>query len=886
MVTATALPSAAASSRDLHHHLSVTMKKLPPSLSKDSRGKQSGSTFVGMSQRRGVILGAQGASSLAVVPRVGTRSATTRSILTSSSRRSLGAGPAEGRAGGAALGGLRPSMLVLDENGCDVTPRPLFTPEQGKASRGAGVGDAAGGPSGGGGGSATDMLSSYSFYQTAVHTASMAGQFTRSTFGSSLSVSAHSSLDSLTDEIAEPSVQNDYSSLAEVQNREEDGPQVLGEAELNRTVTLWLSETSTMEIMDMTSVSVSTQDSQAEAIRQRNQTYKQLCSSRVGNERYMERGAQTLNLQRKSKEVQCDRIVTADAGIFASTWDMHDTLSELEASKTATGKAESAGQPVSSTSLTASQRFAPGTAITASSMGTDSKRSLSSSTAQGSEIAPGLVPLLAEPSSAPPSDAVLGSPSFQRDLATMERVLVANLYQPQMAAYRQLPVLPDPDGVTEDEEGAPEEAKAIEGQERRPRGNVGMEVGPKTLHGSSAQIPAVVHGGGPFLQRLWAFSCGLTKGRNVSCLAWNRLNPDLLAVGYGEFGIRDQKEGLACGWSLKNPTWPDRVFHMESGVTCIDFSAANANLLAVGTLDGTVAVHNTRGGAEDVPSLTSSESGKHMGAVWQVQWVRFEQGGGGEDRGETLTSISADGRVTRWAVRKGLDCQDLMRLKRTGEGRTRRTAGVEGQRERKNEALIWRLACGTCVDFHPQDSNMYLAGTEEGFIHRCSCSYSEQHLHSYSAHQGPVYRVLWSPFEPEVFLSCSSDWSVRLWRVDLTAPVLTLQCGSQAVLDVAWSPHSPTLLAALTAEALHVWDLSSSTLDPVLVSPGRRGVHTTRVAFSRAPGHCLLVGDSDGHVTLYQLKGLLQTKKVGLSDVISTILTSQSEQTAAMGEMS
>jgi dynein intermediate chain 1 len=26
-----------------------------------------------------------------------------------------------------------------------------------------------------------------------------------------------------------------------------------------------------------------------------------------------------------------------------------------------------------------------------------------------------------------------------------------------------------------------------------------------------------------------------------------------------------------------------------------------------------------------------------------------------------------------------------------------------------------------------------------------------------------VYSVRWNPFHPRVFLSCSADWSVRLW---------------------------------------------------------------------------------------------------------------------------
>lgn len=55
------------------------------------------------------------------------------------------------------------------------------------------------------------------------------------------------------------------------------------------------------------------------------------------------------------------------------------------------------------------------------------------------------------------------------------------------------------------------------------------------------------------LERLWSFSCDLTKGLNVSSLAWNKANPDLLAVGYGHFGFKEQKKGLACCWSIKNP---------------------------------------------------------------------------------------------------------------------------------------------------------------------------------------------------------------------------------------------------------------------------------------------------------------------------------------------
>lgn len=47
-----------------------------------------------------------------------------------------------------------------------------------------------------------------------------------------------------------------------------------------------------------------------------------------------------------------------------------------------------------------------------------------------------------------------------------------------------------------------------------------------------------------------SFVCHLTEtDLLVLCLFWK----DLLAVGYGEFDTSEQKQGLVCCWSLKNP---------------------------------------------------------------------------------------------------------------------------------------------------------------------------------------------------------------------------------------------------------------------------------------------------------------------------------------------
>ena len=50
----------------------------------------------------------------------------------------------------------------------------------------------------------------------------------------------------------------------------------------------------------------------------------------------------------------------------------------------------------------------------------------------------------------------------------------------------------------------------------------------------------------------------------------------------------------------------------------------------------------------------SEASGKHTGPIWQLKWIEKERGSG-EERAEVLVSISTDGRVTQWSIRKGFE---------------------------------------------------------------------------------------------------------------------------------------------------------------------------------------------------------------------------------------
>jgi WD40 repeat protein len=81
--------------------------------------------------------------------------------------------------------------------------------------------------------------------------------------------------------------------------------------------------------------------------------------------------------------------------------------------------------------------------------------------------------------------------------------------------------------------------------------------------------------------------------------------------------------------------------------------------------------------------------------------------------------------------------------------------------------LIWIIqGCGTCFDFNKQQDYLFIVGTEEGKIHKCSKSYNNQFLDTFDAHHMAVYSVRWNTFHPKIFISCSADWTVKIWDVN------------------------------------------------------------------------------------------------------------------------
>uniref|UniRef100_A0A671TTQ8 Dynein axonemal intermediate chain 1 n=1 Tax=Sparus aurata TaxID=8175 RepID=A0A671TTQ8_SPAAU len=345
---------------------------------------------------------------------------------------------------------------------------------------------------------------------------------------------------------------------------------------------------------------------------------------------------------------------------------------------------------------------------------------------------------------------------------------------------------------------------------------------------------------------LWKFHYDKAKRLSVTALCWNKKYQDLFAVGMGSYDFSKQGRGMLVFYSLKKSAFPEYTYPTPSGVLCLDIHEQHSYLVAVGFYDGCVAVYNLQEEGLEPVYKSTAKTGKHTDPVWQVCWQNDDL-----DSNHNFYSVSSDGRVVSWTlVKNELVFTDIIRLSVNG-------AVSEGPEDAQQPSI----ASGTSFDFHKQIDYLFLVGTEEGKIHKCSKTYSSQFLETYVAHSMAVDAVKWNHFHPKVFISCSSDWTVKIWDHTINTPMFTFDLNA-AVGDVAWSPYSSTVFAAVTTDGtVHVFDLDINKYEAICqqLAVGKKKTKLTHIEFN--PIHpIIIVGDDRGYVTSLKLSPNLRKK--------------------------
>ena len=113
------------------------------------------------------------------------------------------------------------------------------------------------------------------------------------------------------------------------------------------------------------------------------------------------------------------------------------------------------------------------------------------------------------------------------------------------------------------------------------------------------------------------------------------------------------------------------------------------------------------------------------------------------------------------------------------------------------------------IDFSTKDPSVYFAATDDGTIHRCSTSYTEQYMDTYFGHHGPVYKVRCNPYNPDYFLTCSYDWTARLWNLNHNASKMIFSPPDlmDQINDIEWSPNTSTIFSLVANDGrVELWN--------------------------------------------------------------------------------
>ncbi|ROT69800.1 putative dynein intermediate chain 2, ciliary-like isoform X3 [Penaeus vannamei] len=333
---------------------------------------------------------------------------------------------------------------------------------------------------------------------------------------------------------------------------------------------------------------------------------------------------------------------------------------------------------------------------------------------------------------------------------------------------------------------------------------------------------------------LWKFSHDNSRNLVVSDISWSPVYPDLFAAAYTAGDIcGTDGAGMLCLFTLKNPACPERTLRSPCSVMCVGFHPTRGSMLAAGWSDGTVVVYNVESVDAIRAVASTAMNGKHILPVCKVKWVHTDPG---EDL--SLFSVAKDGRLTQWYF---------------GDSRLKSKDIFSFTQDFKSDKSSFE-GTGTCIDFRPDNESELLVGIDTGLVIQCSVSCSSHTFIRYPAHSAPVRDVGWNKYYYKIFISCSVDWSVKVWLQDTTTPLITLDMGG-SVAAASWSAFSSSVFVAVTDEGrIYVYDLHVRQSRPLCVQSvmQKRRVVMTSLSFNTYHP-IILIGGEKGHLISLKL---------------------------------
>ncbi|KAK8798669.1 hypothetical protein WA158_007754 [Blastocystis sp. Blastoise] len=355
-------------------------------------------------------------------------------------------------------------------------------------------------------------------------------------------------------------------------------------------------------------------------------------------------------------------------------------------------------------------------------------------------------------------------------------------------------------------------------------------------------------GGNEQLNILGSFYAdSICRKRAVTSIDWSPHHKELFLASYNQ-QLSDSEQwnslnnasadGCICIWNMNMPTRYESIFTSSSPVLCAAFHPYNSYLLYGGCYNGKLLMWDVRQKAIPINKSDIRKSG-HTHPIYSIGFT-------GPSSSCNIITASTDGTVCLWNPEQIIEPNYATPLTvATSEKSTTTTdVGV------------------TCLSVPDTDSSYFYVGSEDGKLHSVQIGGNKASItNSVPLHTTPILSMSSHPNKTnqlkvlgDLLLTCSMDWTVKLWRPSCgMEPLYTFETSRNYVYGVHWSPSHPSLFASSTGNGnVELWNIADSVEHPVTTKKvSERAINCIKF---NENGRKIACGDSAGYIHLLDVK--------------------------------
>ncbi|SBT80819.1 WD repeat-containing protein, putative [Plasmodium malariae] len=301
----------------------------------------------------------------------------------------------------------------------------------------------------------------------------------------------------------------------------------------------------------------------------------------------------------------------------------------------------------------------------------------------------------------------------------------------------------------------------------------------------------------------------------VTSIDTNKFYQDYITASYSntlDIGSFQNSKGNIAIFSFLNPTYPLKLYNLNTSVMKIKYSNINPNILVAALCNGHIDIYDIRN-SDKSPVLKSTTIKNYY-----------------ENCFEPIYDFSFKNSFAQIS---------------------------------KEEELLnhYKNITENIIDkkIKPTHSYYYL-GTKNGIIYRCNSCYQKSYLNYYVAHFGTVNKIKINKFDHDIFLSAGDDCTVKLWSKFCNNQITTFKSKNSfsSINDILWLPNNSTSFICCSDDGrVELWDFDFFSKDPLIIFYPNP-VESSRIICLKMfnKNDILLCGDNLANVSMTKIKNL------------------------------